>query len=431
MRERCNDVWVAAEIERCAEAWHECAADPPSLDPQYSLRDHEARELAYDAELRAVEWEARCLQRPGRLRSESKDRVLSSFARFAVHALDLEPETVTLLTQNFLPAGIEFARRARQFDAHISRADTIQACRNAWTACGLQPLFGETMRLTPSILAYSLLYPYSDNYLDSADESIEAKMAFSGRFRDRLRGIDLPPLNEREGSIWALVAMIEAQYPRPQFPQVFDCLLAIHSAQEESILQLGGRCHASDLLRLSFAKGGTSVLADACLARGWMNEEERRVGFEWGALLQLGDDLQDVHDDLRRASLTLFTQAVAKGEQLDDLVLQLLSYCEQVADRMNRLPHGSQRLKKLLRMSWRSLILAAVADAHEFFSPEFVSRAERCSPFRFEFLRERRTRLADSSGLYPALFDLFVEPYASDWTRATVQANRPLLQPLL
>jgi hypothetical protein len=148
-------------------------------------------------------------------------------------------------------------------------------------------------------------------------------------------------------------------------------------------------------------------------------------------LLQLGDDLQDVHDDLRRASLTLFTQAVAKGEQLDDLVLQLLSYCEQVADRMNRLPHGSQRLKSLLRMSWRSLILAAVADAHEFFSPEFVSRAERCSPFRFEFLRERRTRLADSSGLYPALFDLFVEPYASDWTRATVQANRPLLQPLL
>ena len=36
-----------------------------------------------------------------------------------------------------------------------------------------------------------------------------------------------------------------------------------------------------------------------------MNEEESRLGFEWGALLQLGDDLQDVREDLRRGSATL------------------------------------------------------------------------------------------------------------------------------
>jgi len=60
-------------------------------------------------------------------------------------------------------------------------------------------------------------------------------------------------------------------------------------------------------------------------------------------------------------------------------------------------------------MSWRSLIIGAVAESHEFFSPGFVAEAERCSPFRFEFLRARRDRLASRQGLYSSLFDAFLE----------------------
>ena len=40
-------------------------------------------------------------------------------------------------------------------------------------------------------------------------------------------------------------------------------------------------------------------------------------------------------------------------------------------------------------MSWRSLIIGAVANSHEFFSPAFLEEAERWSPFRFAFLRAR------------------------------------------
>ncbi len=81
-----------------------------------------------------------------------------------------------------------------------------------------------------------------------------------------------------------------------------------------------------DILRMSLAKGGTSVLADACLVRGSMTDEESLVAFEWGALLQLGDDLQDVRDDLRSGSCTLFTCAVRNGIPLDALLLQLLEF---------------------------------------------------------------------------------------------------------
>lgn len=410
MGELFNPSWVSAEVARCSELWRDCGSRPAQLGARYSARDHEARELAYDAAMHEVEWEAKRLARNPALRGAAERRMISAFARFAQNALDLDHDQVVLLTDDFLPAGIDFARRARAFDPDISREDTIQACRNAWTACGLQPLLGASSRITPSTLAYSLLYPYSDNYLDSADVPTDAKLLFSERFRERLRGNIAAPLNPREAAVWSLVAIIEQEFPRSQAPDVYACLLAIHQAQEESIGQLRNRFSIDDgeLLRLSLAKGGTSVLVDACLVRGSMTEEQSRVAFEWGALLQLGDDLQDVAEDLRFGSQTLFTCAAQRGEPLDHLVLQLFEFCDQIATRMARLPDGSQRLKDLLKTSWHSLILGAIASADIFFSPAFLAQTEACSPFRFHFLRQRRKRLAGREGLYASLFDHFV-----------------------
>jgi hypothetical protein len=295
-------------------------------------------------------------------------------------------------------------------------ADIIQANRNAWTACGLQPLLGERIELTPSILGYSLLYPYTDNFLDRTDVSGEEKRRFGERFRRRLEGGGIAAECSHEATLWALVELIEGQYPREIYPQVFECLLAIHRAQQGSVAQLDRDADAGDgeLLRISCAKGGSSVLADACLARGGMTEVESRFGFDWGVLLQLGDDLQDVREDLQRGSATLFSRAAAIGVPLDSLANQLLSFSEQVGARMDGLDHGSAMLKDLLRMSWRSLIIGAVADSHEFFTPGFVAEAERSSPFRFAFLRARRKRLASREGLYAVLFDAFLEAPEDD-----------------
>lgn len=425
MGEIYNAAWVQAQVDRTIDLWRASAAVQPERGAAYSLRDHEAREISYDAEFQTVEWEARSAARSNADGALVQGRVVAAFARFAANALDLDPDTIGLLTEGFLPAGIEFAQRAREFDAHISRADTIQGCRNAWTAFGLQPLLGEPSRITPSILAYSLLYPYSDNYLDAEDVPKQAKLAFSRRFRDRLRGWDGPALNARESAIWALVGLIEEQFAREDYPDVFDCLLAIHQAQEDSIAQLGALSGGNDaeVLQLSIAKGGTSVLVDACLARGSMRAEESRAAFEWGALLQLGDDLQDVHDDLRRGSATFFTRAIRQGQPLDSLVLQLLALCDQVAVHMDGLAHGSQLLKDLLRMSWRSLIIAAVAEAHEFFTPGFIVEIEQLSPFRFGFLRARRQKLVARNGIFSKLFDLFVEQLPADGRNSPVRLH--------
>ncbi len=342
---------------------------------------------------------------------EAQQRIVAVFPGFASVALGLEDDAVYLLTEGFLPAGTQLARWASRFDPTLSIAATIQACRNAWTACGLQPLLADRMEITPSILGYSLLYPYSDNYMDHEKVSTAEKLKFSARFRDRLCGLRPSPRNHHESAVWAMVQLIEEQYPRLHFPQVYECLLAIHSAQEKSIAQLKGCASVSDseLLQISCAKGGTSVLADACLSHGWLDEEESRFAFEWGVLLQLGDDLQDVREDLRRRSVTLFSRAAAENIPLDSLVIQLLNFSDHAAARMDQLPHGTATLKGLLRISWRSLIHMAVANAPELFTAAFLAELEPHSPFRFGFLRAKRKRLAGRRGLYTVLFDAFLE----------------------
>ncbi len=408
--------WVEARAAATSAVWRACAADRLPDARRYSAPEQERREAAYDEALDATESALKRSygKRSAAGRRETEQRVTELFARFAAAALDLPEDAIALLTHDFLPAGTRLARWARHFDAKLSMPDIIQACRNAWTACGLQPLLGERVQLTPAILGYSMLYPYSDNFLDREDVRSEAKLRMSGRFRERLCGGRPAAENEVERALWRLVDLIETQYPRARFPEVFNCLLAIHRAQEHSIAQVGSHGSEEELLLLSCAKGGTSVLADACLARGWLAEEENRFAFDWGVLLQLGDDLQDVREDLRRGSMTLFSVPALRGELLDARVMQLLTFADHVGDAMEAQPYGDATLKSLLRMSWRSLILMAVAASHEHFSAEFLVEAERFSPFRFQFLRERRERLAGRQGLYTTLFESLVEPVGEE-----------------
>jgi hypothetical protein len=416
MQPRYNWQWIEAQTAQAIEVWHDSVSPRLGAGPRFTRSEQRLREKAYDEGMRAVEREVRRTPRSQPERIATQERITAAFARFAATALGLEAEAVHLLTHDFLPVGTQLGRWARRFDPDLGRADILQACRNAWTACGLQPLLGDRPELTPSILGYSLLYPYSDNYLDRTDVSRETKLRFSERFRDRLRGEALAVLDQREAAIWALVQLIEEQYPRMLYPLVFDSLLAIHRAQEESLAQLrsGSRCSDADLLRLTCAKGGSSLLADACLAHGSLTQEESRFSFEWGLLLQLGDDLQDVHEDLQRGSVTLFSRAAALGTPLDGLTRQLLCFSERVGARMDNLPHGTMTLKSLMKMSWRSLILGAVANAREFFSPGFFEEAECRSQFRFKFLRSRQKRSMRRQGLYASVFDALVEGPAEE-----------------
>ena len=53
------------------------------------------------------------------------------------------------------------------------------------------------------------------------------KMIFSERFRQRLSGEYPEPETKTEQAVFRLVEMIEQQYSRTEFPEIFESLLAI------------------------------------------------------------------------------------------------------------------------------------------------------------------------------------------------------------
>ncbi len=394
-------------LEETIAAWNATPSHFPDLGRRYNLQEQREREAMFESALRSAK--ARLLQTPGTAAegAEAFGAIASEVARLACSALDLEDPCVeTLLREDFSAVGRDLARAARRFDANVSLDDILQACRNAWTACGLQPLVDEPVHLTPAIFAYSMLYPYSDNYMDDPAVPDETKLCFSSRFRDRLAGDGSEPRDTRETTIWALVSLIESQYSRAGYPQVYDSLLAIHQAQENSLRQI--RRHIpvewSDLQRLTFAKGGASVMADACLAAGSLTRKEARFAFEWGVLLQMADDLQDLPADREGGFATLFGHA-AEREPLDFLTNRTLNFGQAATLRLHALPHGAPLLKELLRRNASALLIRAAARSSAVYTRSYLAELEAHSPFRFSFLEEQQEEFAGGTGAHAKLFE--------------------------
>ena len=74
-------------------------------------------------------------------------------------------------------------------------------------------------------------------------------------------------------------------------------------------------------------------------------------------------------------------------------------------------------LRSLLRMSWRSLIVEAVADLRPLFTRRFLRELEPTSPFRLRFLRKRHKRLTRRRGMYESLFDVLIEDHDEEPAR--------------
>ena len=109
--------------------------------------------------------------------SDTNDNFFLEFRTFLKTGLNFEDDNLDIILSNdFKEATKEFVKRARYFDPSISLNDIYQACRNVWIMNGVQQMLGLPVRLTPAVFAYSMLYPYSDNYLDNPDIPAENKI---------------------------------------------------------------------------------------------------------------------------------------------------------------------------------------------------------------------------------------------------------------
>jgi hypothetical protein len=294
------------------------------------------------------------------------------------------------ILDSFGNAGDDFSQRARKLDPSLSPDDLYQALRNVWIFNSLQAAEGLDVSCTPSCLAYSLLYPYTDNILDSVSLTAASKREFLAGLELRLRGMGTDRFAGAYPKINRCVGMIEEEFPRDLFRQVYEGILSIHEAQVRSLLQHGSAPQRA-IRDITIAKGGTSVLADACLVSGSCDEDMLRFAFDFGAALQLVDDLQDAGNDFRHGHHTLFSH-ISQAAELERETTCLINLLNSFTDDPGWGLHAGGTIGRLFLKGCRRLILEAMARRKEHYSPAYICAMEQYSPVSFSDLSRLRNR---------------------------------------
>lgn len=178
------------------------------------------------------------------------------------------------------------------------------------------------LHLTDSIFGYNMLYPYTDNFIDSNQVSKEAKREFTKVFHERLlcgepvydpdahfdgepsntNHLHLPPALEayadKIGKIFDMVKFIENDWKREDKNQmVYMSLATIHESQMKSTLQHAQTDDENQptmalIEEISAEKGGASLIAAGFLIEGRLSRAKMAYLEYLGFALQLLDDLQ-------------------------------------------------------------------------------------------------------------------------------------------
>jgi len=341
-------------------------------------------------------------------KSKSRDCLKKVLKEFVLKGPIFSPDGVKIFKDpGFFKSSESFLKKVRIYDSEISKEDIGQAFRNVWIMNLLQKSFRIPVVCTDGVFGYSMLYPYTDNYMDDSKIKRAEKYLFCKKLDRRLSGYNEFASGKSEIKIFDMIKKIEETFPREKFPQIYESLLYIHHSQKESLLQqslafsneareneleayLSEDSQMNNILEISFHKGGASVLADGYLVRGNLTQEEKIFCFNYGVLLQLSDDLQDCKEDFRNGHRTIFSIEYGK-KNLDDRALQLMRFAEIIFENYFK-NKDALEMKNLLLENTLLLIFGSVLMNTSCFSEDFIQWAEIHFPVSKRFLQEVSVR---------------------------------------
>lgn len=398
-------------IEKFSTLWLECSTQIPPLGAIYSYKDKLSREIRLEEFLQKVKKGQGERTKLKVNNSSYAKAIFPAIRTLLKSAFNFEDNHLDIiLSDSYTETTKKFIKTGHRFDPSLSMEDIFQACRNVWIINAIQSMMGLSVELTPSVFAYSMLYPYTDNYLDNPHTTSESKIIFSRHFQQRIEGEKVVPRNTDEKIIFDLIGIIEDQYEHSCYPKVYESLLAIHRGQTKSIrlLDASSLLSEEDVLKICIEKGGASVLADGYLVSGSLTESQERFLFGFGACLQLVDDIQDVNEDSRTGLLTPFSQALRQAS-LDEFTNRTFHFAIRVMDYINCFKGSNlDSLKSLIEKSIKILIIESIGFNDKFYSRSYTQEIEKYSPFRFSYLKKRINSLAPNRVLLIKEIEKFV-----------------------
>jgi hypothetical protein len=393
------------------ENWRNCPEYFPDTGKRFSYLDKRIWESQFD---RFISF----LQAESKMQEPNKTEIRQQCDLFFKKNLSFtSKELVFIFSEEMIHATKIFIQNAWQFDPDLSNEELFQALRNVWIMLGLQSFFGVKIQITASLLAYSLLYPYTDNLLDDASVDSQKKLKFCLRLALRLAGKKVESESILESQIYRLVSKIESEFNREKYPEVYQSLLAIHNAQTKSLQLLGKNSFLpeEEIFQICIKKGANSVIADGYLVLGDLDEKQFHFLYEYGAYLQILDDLQDARQDYLDGVMTCFSRQLP-SENLDNLLCKTCHLGKKFHQTLKDLYPNKNSFHGLIKRSFGLLLIASIFENQEDFSPELIRKVEKQTPFRFSFLHKRETELK-------ALKDVFLKKREEYRMKNCVQKN--------
>ena len=290
-----------------------------------------------------------------------------------------------------------FLEKTNAFDKTLPADAIWQAMRNYLIYCMIVNLQGEKQNCRDTILGYSLLYPYTDNYIDELYRTHSDKDSYNQLIYCTLKGDDIAPANPYEEKTKDLLHLVLNSFSEDSLrqQQASFFLLLMLEAQERSILQIHRfgikKLSTDEILRISSYKGGLSVFIDYLFSIDFqlsaVTDEELFFYLSFGLILQLVDDLQDIKEDRKNHSQTMFSICRRK-KQYEAMANRLLHFTHTCI--ANFSPKNSQ-LHTFTLLNCQLIVLATIAKNANYFSKSYLEKIEKYLPFSISFFEKIKT----------------------------------------
>ncbi len=281
---------------------------------------------------------------------------------------------------------VEFTRHARSFAPELSFEELGQAIRNYIVYAMFKVINRINTGFSSAGYGYSMLYPFTDNYIDTVANTLSEKQEYNQLIRDTIEGKGVHFKNSYYKKTYLLLKAIEKEYNREETTGIYTLLLMILEAQEESISQQSKSNYLSleQRLDISLWKGGVSVLVDRYLINKQLLDEDYLFYLSFGFFLQLADDLQDIKEDSRNGNQTLFTLNLETAKE-EKIVNKLLNFLQDIIDAYSA---ENNTFKNFVKKSSYYLIYSSIVRSREFFSADYLLQIEKLMPVTATYLEK-------------------------------------------
>lgn len=262
-------------------------------------------------------------------------------------------------------------------------------------------MLDEKQQYNDSIKAFCLLYPYTDNYIDSTDITLAEKARFNDMIYSSLNDLPVTLSDDLSKKIHMCLKDCQNYLDSSRKEVVTSALLLMLDSQRNSS-SLDGMISSqyndnyNELISMLAYKGGMTILNDYIFAVTKENTKDLQFFLQLGMVLQLADDLLDTNDDVIKNAPTLFS-LVPDIETREANINRLMHYTLDVFTKYEPL---NEKVHTFMLRTIMILFGFAVMRNQQYYSDEFKENICRFMPFTKEYLITINARLSEAA--YPS-----------------------------